>query len=189
MRRLLALAVLALARVPQAAAAHGDEGELEVVQATPDDTGSAVTYQVRLTYANDGDPVGGATVTATASTVGEAPQPPITMDAGADGVYQATVTFPAPGEWSVRFESADPEAGLTVSYVIEEPPPPTTAAPAPTTSGPTATSTPAEPQVTDEDTGGSGPPTGLVVGLVVTGVLAVAAGTALFVQRRKSKET
>ena len=32
------------------AAAHGDEVVLEVVEATPSDEGSAVTYRVALTY-------------------------------------------------------------------------------------------------------------------------------------------
>jgi hypothetical protein len=189
-RRLLLLTVVALVAMAQPAAAHGDEGELEVIDATPDDTGSSVTYRVRLTYADDGDPVGGATVTATASIVGQAPLPPVTLDPGADGVHAGTVTFPTPGDWSVRFESADPEAGLTVSYTIEPPPPATTSPPTTTTEPGPVTSTPTDPDLVDEgDTGGDdGPPAGLVVGLVVTGVLAVAGGVTLLVRRRKDRD-
>jgi hypothetical protein len=188
-RRALLLTVVALVAMTQPAAAHGETGELEVVEATPDDTGSSVTYRVRLTFTNDGDPVGGATVTATASTVGQAPLPPVSLDAGPDGVYAGTVTFPAPGEWSVRFASADPEAGLTVSYTIEPPPPPTTAPPPSTSEPGPVTSTATDPDLVEETaTGGDdGPPAGLVVGLVVTGVLAVAAGITLFVRRRKAE--
>lgn len=183
-RRLLLLAVALVLVAPQAAWAHGDEGELEVVEATPDDTGSAVTYRVRLTYANDGDPVGGATVTATASTVGEAPLAPVTFTPAADGVHEGTVAFPSPGDWSVRFESLDPEAGLTVSFTVAEPPPPTTAPP-PTEPSAPPTSTDSTPSLADEGADDEGPPTGLIVGLVVSGLLVVGAGVALVVRRRR----
>jgi hypothetical protein len=85
-RRLLAsAAVLVVVLLPaDAAVAHGDEGTLEVVDATPSDVGSSVTYRVALTYANDGDPIDGASVTPTAVLRGSTPEPPITMTATAD---------------------------------------------------------------------------------------------------------
>ena len=186
-RRLLVLTVVALLALASPAAAHGDEGLLEVVAATPSDVGSDVTYRVSLVYANDGDAVDGATVTATAVLDGE-PQQPVTLaSAGEPGIYEGTVSFPTAGRWTVRFATEDPPARVQTTFRVEPPPPPTTAAPAPTTSGPPPTSTPVEPQLADEDTDSSGPPVGLIVGLVVTGLAAVAGGVALFVQRRRKE--
>jgi hypothetical protein len=183
-RRLLVLALVAFVFAPQAAAAHGGEGLLELVDQTPSDVGSDVTYRVSLVYVNDGDPVGGATVTATPS-LGDQIGSTITLEPAGDGIYEGTVSFPTPGRWTVRFATEDPPARLRTTFRVEPPPPPTTAAPVPTTSGPPPTSTPIEPQLADEDADDSGPPTGLIVGLVLTGLAAVVTATVLVVQRRR----
>ena len=81
----------------------------------------------------------------------------------------------------------DPPARLETTFRVEQPPPPTTAAPVPTTSGPPPTSTPTEPQLADEETGDSGPPTGLIVGLAVTGLAVVIVAVVLIVQRRRKE--
>jgi hypothetical protein len=185
-RRLLVLAVVVSAVLlpVQAASAHGDEGELEVLEATPSDVGSTVTYRVALTYAGDGDPVGGAVVTATAVLPGQPPQAPVTMPSSGDGVYEATVSFPSPGDWTVQFDSEDPVATLQVTFTVEAPPP-TTEAPATSTVPPTTAVAPDEATLTDDDGGDDGPPAFLVVGLVVAGLLVVGGGVALFVRRRR----
>ena len=106
------------------AAAHGDEVVLEVVEATPSDEGSSVTYRVALTYENDGDGINGATVTATAFLAGgDAAAPQVLTGTGADGLYEGTVAFSAPGRWRVQFDAADPEAQTSASYRVAAPAP------------------------------------------------------------------
>jgi hypothetical protein len=190
-RRLLALLLAALVVGGSAdpASAHGDEVQLEVVEAIPSDVGSSVLYRVELSYVNDGDPISGATVTATASLPNQPPAAPVAMEpSGQDGVYEATVSFPETGNWTVQFDAGDPVAQLRVTFDVE-PPPPTTAAPATTApETPASTTAPsAGAELADDDEGGdSGPPAGLIVGLVVTGLLAVAGGVLLVRQRRRT---
>jgi hypothetical protein len=187
-RRLLLLVAVALVAMAQPASAHGDEGLLEIVSETPDDTGSAVTYRVSLVYVSDGDPVPGATITAVA-VFADQPQEPVTLDpAGDPGVYEGTVSFPSVGPWTVRFASDDPDARLQTTFRVEAPSPATTAAPPTSESGP-VTSTATDPDLVDESGDSSdGPPVGLVVGLVATGVLVLVAGMVFVVQRRRRQE-
>ena len=104
------------------AAAHGDEVVLEVVEATPSDEGSSVTYRVALTYENDGDGINGATVTATAFLAGGDPAAPQALTGtGTDGLYEGTIAFSAPGRWRVQFDAADPEAQTSASYRVASP--------------------------------------------------------------------
>jgi hypothetical protein len=184
-RRFLPLTLAALLALAGPAAAHGDEGSLEVLEATPADVGSAVTYVVELTYANDGDPVSGRTVTATAS-LGGTPSAPVAMEPGeAPGTYSATISFPSPGNWTVRFDSADPVAELEVTFRVD-PPPPTTEPPPTTAAPPPTTIANAGAQLDpDDESGGNGPPGVLIGGLVVTGLLAVA-GVVLLVRQRRA---
>ena len=185
-RRLLALVVAVLASSPVAAHAHGDEGTLEVLEATPDDTGSAVTYRVGLAYANDGDVVEGATVTATATLSGQDETASVTLADAGGGVYEGTVAFPRPGRWVVRFAATEPAAELQASFRVQ-PPPPTTAAPPVSTVVPTTTVPPEDATLADDEGGDDGPPAFLVVGVFVAGVLMLAAGTALVLRRRREE--
>jgi len=183
----LVSAVLGLALLGTAgpAAAHGDEVELEVVEATPSDEGSSVTYRVALTYVNDGDGINGATVTATAFLAGGDPAPPQALTGtGSDGLYEGTIAFAAPGRWRVQFDAADPEARTSATYRVVAPAPPTTSA-APETTPPPPTSAAAEPTLTEDDTeaGSDDPPVGLFAGLAVAGLLFV--GAAVYVVRRR----
>lgn len=173
MRR-LALALLLVVAFAAPAAAHGDTGLLEVVEATPGDDLS-VRYVVLLRYANDGDPVDGATLTVTASGPdGGAVSAP--MAGIGDGRYEATVAFPSPGVWGVRIATGEPAA------VVER----TETVGAPTTTVPTTTSststTVAAPAGTSDDDGGGGPmkPASIVA-------LAVAALAIVFVLRRQRR--
>jgi hypothetical protein len=181
----LALAVTAAAVLlpAHAAMAHGDEGALEVVEATPSDVGSTVTYRVSLTYANDGDPVDGATVTATAVLQGQPPEPPITMTGANGGIYEATVAFPSAGAWNVQFAADDPVATAQVSFTVEAPPT-TTEAPAASTVPPTSAVAPDDATLADDEGDSDGPPLFLFVGLAVAAAMLLSAGVALFIRRR-----
>ncbi|MET0913346.1 MAG: FixH family protein [Acidimicrobiales bacterium] len=185
----LVAAVLGLTLLGAAgpAAAHGDEVVLEVVEATPSDEGSAVTYQVALTYENDGDGINGATVTATAFLAGGDPAAPQALTGtGTDGLYEGTIAFSAPGQWRVQFDAADPEAQAQASatYRVPAPAPPTTSA-APAITLPPPTSVAVEPTLTEDDTetGGDDPPVGLFAGLAVAGLVFV--GAAVYAVRRR----
>lgn len=167
------------------AAAHGEEVVLEVVEATPSDEGSSVTYRVALTYENDGDGINGATVTATAFLAGgDAAAPQVLTGTGADGLYEGTIAFSAPGRWRVQFDAADPEAQTTASYRVPAPSPPTTSA-ATATTLPPATTAAGEPSLTEDDTetGSDDPPVALLAGLAVAGLVFV--GAAVYVVRRR----
>ena len=183
MRRLLALAVCVVCVVgpARAAVAQGD-ARLEVVGATPSDVGSTVTYRVALTAG--GEPVDGATVTATVVRAGETPEPPLEMAATEGGVYEGTVSFPTPGNWTVQFDAEDPVATAQVTFRVEAPPPATTTL-TPATPPPTTAAAPEDASLADDDTGNDGPPAFLVVGIIVAGVLLVAAATALVLRRRR----
>lgn len=134
-RRFLAILAVLLAVVP-AASAHEGQGALAVVAADPAGP-LAVSYRVRLTFLRDGHPVDDATVTAVAEAAGQPPQAPHLMaPAGGDGVYSATVQFPSPGEWRVRFTAVTPPATAERAEAVA--PPPTTT----TTTAPVRVTTP-----------------------------------------------
>ena len=124
---------LALLGTAGPAAAHGDEVVLEVVEATPSDEGSAVTYRLALTYENDGDGINGATVTATALLAGgdpaapqaltyrvPAPAPPTTSAAPATTLPPATsaAVEPTLTEDDTETGSDDPPVGLFAGLAV-----------------------------------------------------------------------
>ncbi len=133
-RRLLVLLVLgAVALLGVAPAlAHGEDGTLEVIDAVPTAAGNEVTYTLELTYANDGDPVDGAVVSATVRQPGAGPQDPIALASIGEGGYAGPVTFPGPGRWTVAFAAIEPAAEIEVTYQVPAGPSPATTA-APTT--------------------------------------------------------
>ena len=73
-----------------------------------------VHYVVRLTWSGDGHPADPATTALTASIVGpQGPLPPVVLQPwDADGRYAGTLSFPAPGVWTVRFSAAMPATQL-----------------------------------------------------------------------------
>jgi hypothetical protein len=157
MRRLTVLGVLAMALVTlgaNPAPAHEGAGTLVVLSATPTDA-SSVRYEVSLVFTADGHPANDSTVTA---VIDPAPDGflPVTLErADADGVYAGVVTFPAPGDWVVRFTAVTPAATVETTQPIAPPvttTTPTTPPPDPTTTATTGTSL--APPVTDTpDTG------------------------------------
>jgi hypothetical protein len=108
---------------------------------TAEPTAGAVHYVVRLTWENDGHPAVDATLTATPVTADGTSLTPVPLAAlDADGRYEATVTFPEPGPWTVRLTSVTPTATMEVtaqvasaantpSTTVATTAPPTTAAP------------------------------------------------------------
>lgn len=89
--------------------AHEGHGVLVVEGRHP--TGpTAVHYVVRLTWSGDGHPADPATTAVTASILGpQGPLPLVVLTPwGADGRYAGTVSFPAPGMWTVRFSAPNP---------------------------------------------------------------------------------
>jgi hypothetical protein len=112
------LSLLAWAPAAGARVAHGGDGVIEVEAAHPTSTG--VHFIVRLTYQNDGDPVSGATVTATAVGPDGQETDPVELSPSDAGGYQGSVDMPEPGQWTVRFRSADPAATLEQATEIPE---------------------------------------------------------------------
>lgn len=179
-------AALAAPGTPSAYA-HEGEGIFEV-QAQGSADSLTVRYVVRLTWANDGHPAFDSTVTATPIDPGGTPQTPVPMQFdGDDGRYSGTITYPSPGNWTVRFTSVSPASTMEI---VEE----VTATATTTTSTPSSTTTTAPVDVDDTqpeqaaptpvtDDGGGG-----VDGLLVVAVLAVVAvGAALALRTRRSR--
>lgn len=179
---LIALVALGL-RPAGPAAAHGGTGTLELVAAQPEPLAVlAVHYEVALRFAADSEPVGDVSVSAAAARSGQAPQPPVRMQAMAQpGHFETTVRFPEPGRWTVRFVSIDPAAILEQA---EEVTGPATGAP-----GPAATAPATVPAAAQHDPilpGGSAARfTALGVAVMATAAIAVAARSAQRTRRRR----
>ena len=190
MKRLAAatlLCTLVLALGPVAAAHEGD-GRLEVLQAVPRRQEVAVDYQVRLTYVADGHGAPDATVTAVVEQPGAPAAAPVQLSAGAEeGLYAGTVTFPGPGDWTVRFTSVTPAATLEQAQAVVATGP-TATRPPPTASTTVSTAAEADEVAagTNEDDGSSFP---VVPVVAVVAVLAVALGAWAVSARRRSATT
>lgn len=181
-------AALAALGTPSADA-HEGEGIFEL-QAQGSADSLTVPYVVRLTWANDGHPAFDATVTATPIDPGGTPQTPVPMQfEGDDGRYSGTITYPSPGNWTVRFTSVSPASTMEI---VEEVTAPAATATTTTSTLSSATTAPvdvedtqpeqaAPPPVTDDGGGG-------VDGLLVVAVLAVVAvGASLALGIRRSR--
>jgi hypothetical protein len=103
-----ALALLVVALVARPAVAHDEAGRITVASAQPAGV-NVVDFEVVLTYSGDREPVEGATITVSAERTDVLPVGPFEMTPGDEpGRYRATVAFPSPGKWSVRFSSVTP---------------------------------------------------------------------------------
>lgn len=172
----LSLSAGALLFAVAPASAHDDQGVLagEYVADPPDSPQG--TYRVRLTYENDGHPAEGATVTMSATDGGGGVVGPTPMSAVDVGEYEAAVTFPNPGAWTVTVVATTPAATFEQALTIAPPEPSTTT----TTSTASPKQTIADTQGGDDD-GGLG--AGLWIGIVVT--LVGAAVAAVVIWRRR----
>jgi len=122
------------------AAAHSDDGVIEIVTAEPAGP-LAVNYDIALTYTNDGDPADGATVTLAAdgpagAIIGPVPLQPTDQL----GHYTTTVTYPTAGAWAIRLSALSPTASLARNDTITDAQPATTPPLVPTTGSPPTTS-------------------------------------------------
>ena len=184
------------------AGAHEGDGQLTISLVDPPAPRApgSVRYQVLLTYVNDGHPAPDATVTVVAegpTTVG-----PLPMTEATEGTYEATVAFPSPGAWTVRFTAVTPAALLEVTQdlpaaatttVASTVPPPTSTPPSAlaTTVPSTATSTapgstagdPSEAEDGGDDDGGGGVWPVVLIALGAGAVVAV--GAAVLARRRR----
>ena len=215
--RLLLAAIAAVlgALVPVAAQAHGEEGSFEVTSAAP--AGDlTVSYDLLLTYDDDGDAAVGATVTLTGEGPGGATVGPVALaPTGESGHYGATVTFPTAGAWQLRISGTSPEALLvhpqsvtpvavptTVAPTTAAPPttsaatvPPTTAAPSTPSTSAGSTSTANRPATTVEssvpalvaaDSGGGGSDWAWIVAIAVLTAAAIGSTLTVLVRRRSA---
>jgi hypothetical protein len=171
---LVALACSALALSSGAASAHSDDG-LIVVEARETDDETTVEVRARLTYANDGDPASGATVTVEGTgPSGEvlAPQP---LSPDGAGIYAAVVALPATGTWKLRVVAVGPSAVGEVGFTTRSEDAATT------TSSPPAT--PDDPTTIATDSGSSDSWL-LPAAVVLIGVILGGGMFALYAQRR-----
>lgn len=196
-RRILCVATVVAAvllLVPASpAAAHEGSGTITVEEADPA-TDTAVRYVVRLTWNNDGHPAAADATTITAVPAGGdgVALTPVTLEpVDDDGRFAATVEFPDPGAWTVRFTAISPEATLEVPQQIEPPATPSSA-PTTTTSSEAPTTTSADSGTLDEgddDDGDDGPSAaGSAVFVVVLLALAAAAFVLGRRMRRRSRD-
>jgi len=178
------------------AAAHGDEGKLEVVSVTPSGTTAVIT--VRLTYGNDAEPVDAATVTVAGDDGAGVRLDPVPMKrTQAAGEYSTEVTFPSAGTWNLRVTSVTPAASLTLTQPITADPGVTAStdevtttvagadSPTPSTDG--AGESSGKPLISPNpvaanDDSGSGAVPWILVGVAV---IVVVAGAAVLISRRR----
>jgi hypothetical protein len=108
------------------AGAHDGDAVIEV-EVHP--AGLQIHYIAHVTWADDGHPADGATVTATAIGADGTQLTPVTLaQADSDGRYAGVLEYPSAGSWTVRITSIDPNG--TLEQAQEVTPPPTTTAPA-----------------------------------------------------------
>lgn len=170
-RRFAAVVLALLAWSAGPAAAHEGKGALTLEESatTADDQ---VRYVVRLITVSDGHAAVNATVTATLVAADGTARTPVPLPAlDEDGRYGTTITFPAPGSWTVRFTAVKPPATLAQPVTIAAPTTTTTAATTTTNTTAAVTTTSGTP---DRDTDGSGAP--VAAGIVAAGGVAVGAG-------------
>ena len=156
---MVALVVL-LSAAP--AAAHGDEGMFSGTEATPGE-GLTVDVRARLLYVNDNEPAPGAFVIVDAIDAAGATTPPALLTDNRDGTYVGTLTLPASGAWTLRFNATTPTATAEIAYTAETP----------TTTTPATTST-------ARSGGGNGKSDddGIPMGIVALGVVGAGAAGA-----------
>jgi hypothetical protein len=109
----IALAVLSGAAP---AGAHGETANLSLDAMARGD--AMVEVQVALSYADDGHPVEGAEVTASATGPGGGAAGPVTLASIGLGGYRGELPTPAAGTWTVRAESADPVASAETTVEV-----------------------------------------------------------------------
>lgn len=132
---LLAVMATGLVGMAGTAGAHGPEATFTPIGQEPAAGALAAELRVTLLYDDDADPVDDATVQVTPVDGSGAEGAPATLERTPEpGTYEGAVAVPAPGDWTFKLRSADPEAELELPIGIPEPAPATVA---PTTGTPT----------------------------------------------------
>ena len=197
-RLLSLLAVLAVVLLVGAspAAAHGDEGELTLTKV--EQTGpTTVSIEVGIVYEGDGHLAEDANVSATLTGPDGATVGPVDLTRTSDttSLYQATVEVPAPGDWSVSVESAEPAGEVTGGVTVAERADTSSATAAPTTTEAPVTSevdpepvTLTEEAAADEDAEDSGLSPAVVVGACLLLAAVVIGGAFLVARSRAAKD-
>jgi hypothetical protein len=170
------------------AAAHSDEGELELTRFEQLDE-TTVEVEVGVVY-TDEHLAEDASVTATlTSAEGETVGPVDLVRTGeTTSLYGATVALPGAGSWTVTASSTNPTGSVEGRLVVAPPVPTTTTsttAPGSTTTEPSdVAAEQAAATQTGGDDDGSGPSAALVVGACVV-LAALVIGGAVLVARRR----
>lgn len=179
-------AVLMLSAVPAVpAGAHGATGTLGL-EATPGTAPLTARVRALLEYSNDREVAPGATVTvggrdATGQTVG----PQALADQGR-GLYEATLTLPAAGAWTLTVTAVNPAATAQTSVTVSASAP---AATTPTTApGDVRTSSDeaAADRADQDSTNASDDGVSVVVVVGIMLVVGIAIGTAAAFARRRT---
>lgn len=124
---LVAVMAASFAVMTGTAGAHGPEATFTPITSEPVVGDLGANLRVTLIYDNDAEPVDDATVLVTpvgpdgteAAQIGllRAPEP---------GTYEGSIPVGAPGTWTFKVSSADPEAALDIVIPIPEPAPAST---------------------------------------------------------------
>jgi len=171
-----ALAAVALLGSIGPAVAHGDEGrmQLEVTPSGP----VAAFVRATVIFENDSEPALGAAVTVEATGPEGQTLPATPLTEAGDGRYEATLTFPVAGTWTVRAVATDPAATGEVTAAITE----AVAATTTTTVPEVEIAESRRARASDEDDGSS-----LVVPIVAVAVIGLGGALAAWLlQRRRS---
>lgn len=185
---MLAPVVLAIwiSAVPSPALAHDDAATLTVEAVEPSGPLSA-TIQVSARYSEDQELVEAADPVATGVGPDGAQLAPVPLNAVPDtvGLYEAMLTFDAPGSWALTVTSTEP-AGTVASEVVVEAPEPSTTTSTAEQRAPSTTSGEAAATSSDEsnDSGGAG-----WTVLALAAVLVLAALIVVLVVRHRSGVT
>ncbi len=176
---LLALASAAVVASGMVAAAHGDDGKMQV-EATP--TGSLQAFvRVTVIFENDSEVAIGAGVNVDATGPDGAIVALTPLVEVGDGRYEATLTFPWPGAWTVRATATDPAATGEVSVTVTE-----TAAATTTTSAPDVEIAESRRARGTPDDEGSSLLVPIVVGVI--GVIGVGAAVGVVLLQRRRRQ-
>ena len=163
----VAAAFLTFAVAGGDAGAHSEQGLLALTAEAAADA-RVVSLVATLKYANDGDVVPNASVTASATNAaGESTAPMTLLDEG-EGRYRGELVLPSDGTWDVTVRSEEPVASASASVSVKTRPP---------------SSTPID---TDNGDDGDDGPNLLVRGGVVVAVVLAAGVVYAVVRRRRS---
>lgn len=121
-----AIACMAVAAVGTGdAGAHSEQGLLALTAEAAADA-RVVLLVATLKYANDGDVVPNAVVTAAATNAAGESTAPMTLADEGEGHYRGELVLPSDGKWDVTVRSEAPVASASASVTVSARPPSST---------------------------------------------------------------